>query len=238
MSGHSKWATTKRAKGVVDKKRGKIFTKLANEIIIAAREGGDPVINFKLRVAMDRARVANVPRENIDRAIKRGTGEDGGATVEELVYEGFGPAGSAVIVKSLTDNKNRSVSEIKHVFTKHGGSVAGSGSVIWMFEKRGAIKIPKQLLADIEMQLIEAGAEDIREEEENIVIYTKMEDLQKTKTALEKAGFTVSDTDIEFVAKESKKITDASEKEALENFFGDLDDLDDVGDFYTNVEIG
>jgi YebC/PmpR family DNA-binding regulatory protein len=237
MSGHSKWATTKRAKEAVDKKRGKIFTKLANEIIIAAREGGDPTMNFKLRVAIDRARAANVPRENIDRAIKRGTGEDSGAAVEELVYEGFGPAGSAVIVKSLTDNKNRSASEIKHVFTEHGGSIAGTGAVMWMFLKRGAIRIPKQPLANIEMQLIEAGAEDIREEEDNIVIYTKVEDLQKTKDALEKSGFAVSDTDIEFVPKESKKITDESEKEKLENFFGDLDDMDDVGDFYTNVEM-
>ncbi len=237
MSGHSKWATTKRAKEAVDKKRGKIFTKLTNEIIIAAREGGDPTMNFKLRVAMDRARAANVPKENIERAIKRGTGEDGGAVVEELIYEGFGPAGAAVIIKSLTDNKNRSASEIKHVFTKHGGSVAGSGAVMWMFLKRGAIRIPKQPLADIELQLIEAGAEDIREEEENIVIYTKVEDLQKTKTALEKSGFTISDTDIEFAPKESKKITDESEKEKLENFFNDLDDLDDVSDFYTNVEM-
>lgn len=237
MSGHSKWATTKRAKGAIDKKRGKIFTKITNEIIIAAREGGDPAMNFKLRVSMDRARDVNMPKENIERAIKRGTGESGGAAVEELVYEGFGPAGAAVIVKSLTDNKNRSASEIKHIFIKHGGSIAGSGAVMWMFEKRGAIRIPKQPLRDIELQLIEAGAEDIREEEENIVIYTKVGDLQKTKDALEKSRFKISDTSIEFVPKETKKVESEEDKNKLENFFSDLDDLDDVADFYTNVEM-
>lgn len=236
MSGHSKWATTKRAKEAVDKKRAGAFTKIANEIAIAAREGKDPSVNFKLRVAMDKARAVNMPKDNVERAIKRGTGEDGGAAVEELVYEGFGPAGAAVIVKSLTDSRNRAASEIKHVFSKHGGSIAGSGAVMWEFLKRGSIRIPRQPLQNIEIQLIEAGAEDIREEEKNIVIYAKVEDLQKTKTALEKAGFTISDTDIEFVPKETKKIENEKDKQKLENFFSDLDDLDDVSDFYTNIE--
>lgn len=237
MSGHSKWATTKRAKEAVDKKRGKIFTKIANEIIIAAREGGDPTMNFKLRVAIDKARDANMPKENIERAIKRGIGEGDGAAIEELIYEGFGPAGAAVIVKSLTDNRNRSASEIKHIFSKYDGSIAVSGAVMWMFEKRGAIRIPKQPLTDIELQLIEVGAEDIREEEENIVIYTKIEDLQKTKDAIEKFGFQILNTDIEFAPKEAKKVESEEDKNKLENFFNDLDDLDDVSDFYTNLKL-
>lgn len=237
MSGHSKWATTKRRKELIDKKRSKIFTKLANEISVAAREGGgDLATNFKLRLAVDRARNENVPKDNVERAIKRGTGEGGGGPIEEVIYEGFAPGNNPVIVKALTDNRNRTVAEVKQVFNKFGGTLGSSGAVMWMFEKLGSIIIKDKKLEDIELQLIEAGAEDIRQEEDEIVVYTKVEDLQKVKNSIEEVGISISDTDVEYVAKEKKKISD-DEVEKIENFFDALDDLDDVGDIYTNLEI-
>ncbi|MEA3272210.1 MAG: YebC/PmpR family DNA-binding transcriptional regulator [Patescibacteria group bacterium] len=238
MSGHSKWAKVKRQKGVADAKRGKVFTKLGNEISIAAREGGggDPATNFKLRLTIDRARALNVPKENIERAIKRGTGEGGGGPIEEVIYEGFGVENIAVLVKALTDNRNRTVAEVKQIFNKHNGSLAGSNAVMWMFEKRGTIRISGKKLEDVELELIEAGAEDIKAEDDEIVVYTKVEDLQKVKVELDKREFDISDTDIEYVPKEFKKVNEATQGK-LEKFFDALDDLDDVSDIYTNVEI-
>ncbi|NQU83890.1 MAG: YebC/PmpR family DNA-binding transcriptional regulator, partial [Parcubacteria group bacterium] len=152
MSGHSKWATTKRKKEVVDKKRSKVFTKLANEITIAAREGGggDLSSNFKLRITVDRAKSENLPKENIERAIKRGTGEGEGGPIEEVIYEGFGPENTAVLVKALTDNRNRTVAEVKQVFNKFRGTMAGSNAVMWMFDKLGSIRVSGKKLEDLE----------------------------------------------------------------------------------------
>lgn len=238
MSGHSKWAKVKRQKGVADVKRSKIFTKLGNEITVAAREGGggDPSMNFKLRIAIDRARAENLPKENIERAIKRGIGEGEGGPIEEVVYEGFGPENTAVLVKALTDNRNRTVAEIKQVFNKYDGSLAGSNAVMWMFKKQGVIRIKDRKLADVELELIEAGAEDIKQEDGEIIVYTKVENLQKVKMALEKRDFVISDTDIEYIPKEFKK-NNESAQEKLEIFFDALDDLDDVVDIYTNIDI-
>lgn len=237
MSGHSKWATTKRRKETVDKKRSKIFTKLANEISVAAREGGgsDSASNFKLRIAIDKARVENLPKENIERAIRRGAGEGEGGPIEEVIYEGFGPENTPILIKTLTDNKNRTVSEIKQVFNKYGGSLVGSNAVMWMFEKQGAIRIKNKKLEDVELELIEAGVEDIKKEDGGMVVYTKPEDLQKVKTELENKNFEISDTGIEYVAKDEKQI-DELMKEKLINFFDALDDLDDVSDIYTNIK--
>ncbi|MDD2807950.1 MAG: YebC/PmpR family DNA-binding transcriptional regulator, partial [Patescibacteria group bacterium] len=167
MSGHSKWATTKRAKAIVDAKRGAAFTKVANIITIAARNGGDPTANFMLRMAIDKARAVNMPKDNIERAIKRGTGEGGGAAVEELVYEGIGPAQTQFVVKCLTDSKNRTAAVIRHLFDKHGGSL---GSVMWNFEIKGVITITNYELQitnldELELELIDIGIEDFIKEE-------------------------------------------------------------------------
>jgi YebC/PmpR family DNA-binding regulatory protein len=238
MSGHSKWATTKRAKAVVDAKRGAIFTKLANIITIAARKGGDPTTNFALRIAIDKGKMVNMPKENIDRAIKRGTGEGGGVIIEELIYEGIGPAKSQFVIKSLTDNKNRSASLVRHIFSKYEGSL---GSVMWNFELKGTILITNDELRiknlnndDFELELIDAEVQDIDKEEEGITLYTKVEDFQKVKQFLDSKGLATESAEIEYVAKEKAQVTD-EEREKIEKFIEELDDCEDVSDYYTNI---
>ncbi len=240
MSGHSKWATTKRAKGATDAKRAVLFTKLAKLITVAAKEkGGDPAINFSLRLAMDKAKAANMPRENIDRAIKRGTGELEGAAIEEITYEGFGPGGVAVIVKCLTDNKNRASQELKHLFSKYGGSLGGPGAVAWQFEQKGVISITIDQIAgknwdELELQLIDLGAADIKKDEELITIYCAIPDLQKIKKALEDMGMTLESSQMEYVSKEKVKVDDATGQKITE-FFEALEENEDVDDYYTNL---
>lgn len=240
MSGHSKWATTKRAKGVTDAKRAILFTKMAKLITVAAREkGGDPVTNFSLRLAMDKAKAANMPKENIERAIKRGTGEGGEAAIEEMVYEGFGPGGVAVVVKCLTDNKNRASSELKHLFSKYGGSLGGPGAVAWQFEQKGVIRIANDQLAsknwdDLELQLIDLGAADIQKGDEFITIYCAIPDLQKIKKGLEDLKLEAESAQIEYVAKEKIKV-DEETGQKLADFFDALDENEDVDDYYTNL---
>jgi len=241
MSGHSKWATTKRAKAVVDAKRGAVFTKLAKLIAVAAREkGGNPEVNFALRMAIEKAKSANMPKENIERAIKRGTGELEGGQIEELIYEGIGPANSQFIVRSLTDNKNRSASAIRHIFIKYGGSL---GSVMWNFEQKGVIRISNEEfqmknlnMEEFELELIDAGADDIQHEEEGITIFTKMEDLQKIKKFLEEKNIKTETADIEYVAKDKVELSQ-EDKEKVDNFIEELEDNEDVSDYYTNVVI-
>ncbi|MCD4761494.1 YebC/PmpR family DNA-binding transcriptional regulator [bacterium] len=241
MSGHSKWSTIKRAKGAKDAKRGAIFTKLGNQITIAAREkGGDPDANFSLRIAIEKARSANMPKDNISKAIKRGTGELEGGQIEELYYEGIGPAKSQFIVKSLTDNKNRSAATIRHVFTKFGGAL---GSVMWNFEQKGVLRITKEELENknidfdnLELDLIDAGAQDIQKEDEGITIITKLEDLQKAQKYLEDKEVKIESAGIEYVVKDMAEKTD-EDKEKIEKFIEALDDLEDVADYYTNVDV-
>lgn len=239
MSGHSKWATIKRAKATTDAKRGAIFTKLGNLITIAAREkGSDPDINFSLRMAMDKAKAANMPKDNIERAIKRGTGELEGGRIEELTYEGFGPAKSQFIVKCLTDNKNRSAANIRHIFTKYGGSF---GSVMWNFKQKGIVRIKELEVRskkldtdDFELELIDVGAQDILREEEGTTIYTKIEDLQKVKKFLEEKNIKTESAEIEYVAKEDQKLSE-EDKEKVEKFIETLENNEDVSDYYTNA---
>jgi len=236
MSGHSKWATIKRAKAAVDAKKGAIFTKLSNIITIAAKEkGGDLETNFALRLAADKAKQANMPKDNIEKAIKRGTGELEGGQIVELIYEGFGPEKSQFIVKSLTDNKNRSAASVRHIFTKYGGSL---GSVLWNFEQKGVIRISDLgiRISDLELDLIENGAQDIIEEDEGITIYTNIEDLNKLKIFLDKKKIATESADIEYVAKEEQKIEEEA-KEKIENFINELEECEDVSDYYTNVNI-
>jgi YebC/PmpR family DNA-binding regulatory protein len=240
MSGHSKWATTKRQKAVVDAKRGAIFTKLAKVIAIAARKGGDPTTNFSLRLAMDRARAANLPKDNIERAIKRGTGELEGAQIEELTYEGIGPVKSQFVVKCLTDNKNRTAAEIRHLFTEAGGAL---GSVGWNFELKGVIRIEEQTIKEFiksfdefELELIDSGAQDIIREVEGATVYTKPEDLQKTKQFLETKNIKTASAEVEYVAKELMDLNE-EEKNKVQNFIDQLEDSEDVSDYYTNANL-
>lgn len=247
MSGHSKWHKIQHKKGANDAKRGAIFTKLGNAVTVAAKMGGgDPDMNFSLRLAIDRAKAANMPKDNIERAIKRGTGEGGGATLETVTYEGFLPAGRhggpnqiPIIIEALTDNKNRTVSEVKHILEKNGGSMAGPGSVMWMFQRLGALTINNQQptknnLEELELELIDAGAEDVQVEDEEILIYTKPEELQKVKENIEKLGIQIESASIEYVAKEKVDISD-EQGEKIQKLFDALDENDDVGDYYTNL---
>ncbi len=240
MSGHSKWSTIKRQKATTDAKRGAIFTKLGNLITIAAREkGGNPETNFSLRIAIDKAKTANMPKENIDRAIKRGTGELGGEQIEELLYEGFGPAKSQFIIKALTGNKNRSAANIRHIFTKYGGSL---GSVMWNFEQKGVIRIKDEELKnkdlpseEFELGLIDEGVDDIIKEDEGITIYTKVEDLQKVKNFLEQKNIKIESADIEYVEKEKQQVS-KDDRDKVEKFIEELENCEDVADYYTNVD--
>lgn len=239
MSGHSKWATTKRAKAVTDAKRSAAFTKFANLIAMAAREkGGDPTTNFSLRMAIDKARGVNMPKENIERAIKRGTGELGGNALEELYYEGIGPAQSQFVIKSVTDNRNRSASNIRLLFTKVGGSMA---SVMWNFEQKGVIRIKNQELGikkvateDLELELIDLGADDIQIEEEGVTVLMPMSELQVVKNYFDSKNIDVESAEIEFIAKENATLT-AEEQEKLEKFIDTLDESEDVSEYFTNV---
>jgi len=242
MSGHSKWATTKHAKGLADAKRGAVFTKLGNNIAVAARQGGgDPDANFKLRLAIDRAKQANMPKENIERAVKKGTGELGGAAIEEIVYEGFGPAGVAVVIEALTDNNNRTVANVRKILTKYGGSFGAANSTLWMFERKGAVKIQNykskiENYGDWELKMIDLGAEDIREIDGEIIIYARPEDLGKIKEALEKDGLAIDGAEMELVAKNTVKVENPDARERLEKMFAELDEDMDVNDYYSNIE--
>jgi len=238
MSGHSKWATTHRQKELVDAKRGAIFTKLGNIITIAARSGGDPASNPSLRAAVDKARASNMPKDNIDRAIKKGTGELGGQTVEELFYEGIIPPGAQLIVKCLTDNKNRSGATVRHLFTKNGGAFS---SVMWNFSQLGVIRIAsedleaKKIVADdLELELIDEGISDFQKAEEGITICTEVKDLHKVAASLEKKGLKITSAEIEYVPKEKVELK-SEEKEKFEKIIEALDENEDVSDYYTNL---
>lgn len=240
MSGHSKWATTHRQKELVDAKRGAIFTKLANNISVAARKGGDPAANPTLRAAIDKARDANMPKDNVERAIKKGTGELGGAQVEELVYEGMGPCGVQVIVKSITDNKNRSGSTIRHCFTKSGGAF---GAVMWNFSQKGVFMISQEELKtkninfeDLELELIDAGASDIKQEAEGLTIYTEMSDFQKMEDFLAGRAIKTESGELEYVAKE-KLVLNEEDAAKVEKFLEELENNEDVSDYYTNTDL-
>lgn len=241
MSGHSKWATTKRQKAVVDAKRGAIFTKMSNLISIAARDkGGDPTTNFVLRMAIDKARQANMPKDNIERAIKRGTGGDGGQQIEELIYEGQGPAGSQFVIKCVTDSRNRTASSIRHIFSKTGGSL---GAVLWNFSLTGVIQITAEALAakakdwdSFELELIDQGADDIVREDEGVTIYALPENLQKLKVFLDQQGIGTEVAEIQYVAKEKVTIGDPDDRLKMDKFIEALEDCEDISDYYTNAE--
>lgn len=237
MSGHSKWATTHRQKAVVDAKRGAIFTKLGNLIAIAARKGGDPNANASLRAAIDKAREANMPKDNIERAIKKGTGELGGDTVEELYYEAIGPNNSQFIIKCVTDNRNRSVSTVRHIFSKYGGAF---GAVMWNFDQKGVTRVAngelgKTNLDELELELIDAGADDIQKEEEGLTVYCPMDKLQPVKALFEGRGIKIESAEIEYVAKDTQELSEGDQA-TVDKIIDELEDCEDVSDYYSNLK--
>jgi YebC/PmpR family DNA-binding regulatory protein len=238
MSGHSKWSQIKRQKGATDAQRGQLFTKLAKEIIIAAKQGGpDPNANFRLRLAVQKAKESNMPHDNIDRAIKRATGGGDGAELTEVTYEGFGPAGTAVIVEAATDNRNRTVAEVRNVFTRQGGNLGENGSVSWNFEQRGVISVsPNGKDSDeIMMQAIDAGAEDVQVGSDTIDVYTQPSDLEKVKKALEDGGVAVSSAESTRVPKTTVQLDERDAVQTL-RLVEKLEALDDVQKVYFNAE--
>jgi YebC/PmpR family DNA-binding regulatory protein len=241
MSGHSKWATIKRKKGAADARRGQLFTKLAREIQVAAREGGgDPESNFRLRLAVQKARTENMPQDNIQRAIQRGAGTGGdGAHFEEVMYEGYGPSGVAFLVQTLTDNRNRTVSEVRSIFTKAGGSLGESGSVAWMFEPRGLIFIePKQGDDTDELTLaaIDAGAEDVAMEEDQLEVVTAFQDLKHVQDQLSLQGMHIANAETTMVPKTTMTLEEKGVEQTV-RLIEKLEELDDVQTVYTNLDL-
>lgn len=233
MSGHSKWATTKRQKAVVDAKRGALFTKIGNQIAIAARAGTDPAMNPSLAMVLEKARLANMPKTNIERAIARVADKNAAALIEE-VYEAYGPGGVGIIIEVATDNKNRTMPEVRHTLDKNGGRMAEPGSVMFQFTRKGVIFISEKG-DDALMTALDAGAEDVSDEEDGTEIYTAASDLMKVRQALVDAGLTVTSAELQYIANNGIAVEgDTAEK--LEKLLDALDDLDDVVAVHTNAE--
>ena len=238
MSGHSKWATTHRQKSAADAKKGAIFTKIANLLTIAAREGGGDIdSNFKLRLAFDKARAANMPKDNIQRAIDKGAGATkDGATFEEVTYEVIGPAGTNFIVEAITDNKNRTVADLKAILNKNGGQLGSANSVAWMFERKGQIIVAaKGLDEDKELEIIDAGADDIEQNEDDWIITTAVDKLNTVSTALKSLGIETKEAGLAYLAKDQVEISDPEDQAKIEKLYNLIDDLDDVSNVYTNA---
>ena len=238
MSGHSKWSTIKRKKGAADAKRGKLFTKLIKEITIAAREGGgDPNANPRLRLAVDNAKAANMPADNIDRAIKKATGELEGVTYYELTYEGYGPGGIAILVEVATDNKNRTVADVRHLFSKYGGSMGENGSVAWMFDRKGVITLPAQDKTEDEILdiILEAGAEDLQTEDDFFEIQTDLENFEPVRKALVAEGLNIENASLQWIAKNTVEVKDETAEKVMK-LIDALEDSDDVQNVYSNAD--
>jgi YebC/PmpR family DNA-binding regulatory protein len=242
MSGHSKWAQIKRQKGVNDARRGQMFTRLGREIIVAVREGGggDPNANFRLRKAVDAARAANMPMENIDRSIKRALGGGEGAQLEEITYEGYGPGGSAILIQTMTDNRNRTVSEVRNVFSRTGGNLGENGCVDWIFEQRGILDvvIDSNDPDELSLELIDAGAEDVEpytENDETLTVYTAPKEVDDVRAAIEGKKLTVTRAEVSLVPKTTVQLDDKDSMQAI-RLIEKLEDLDDVQNVHTNAE--
>jgi YebC/PmpR family DNA-binding regulatory protein len=239
MSGHSKWSQIKRQKGANDAKRGAVFTKVAREISMAARAGGgDPDANFKLRLAMEKARAVNMPADNIKRAIERAAGAGDGEQYEEIVYEGYGPGGVAILVEAATDNRNRTAADVRAIFTKAGGQLAGSGAVAWQFEPRGLIAIPRARhdADEVALLAIDAGADDVDVESDPIEVFTDPSDLEAVRRSLEAAGVRVESAELTMQAKNTVEVDAAHARQNL-RLIEHLEDHDDVTRVTANFEI-
>jgi YebC/PmpR family DNA-binding regulatory protein len=239
MSGHSKWASIKHQKGVADARRGQLFTKLTREIIVATREGGsNPEANFRLRLSIQKARDNNMPLENIERAIKRGSGELEDASLVEVILEGYGPSGTAILVNALTDNRNRTIQEVRSTFTRHGGSLGESGCVAWIFDSKGVITIKADNVDPDELALtaIDAGADDVKIENDYVEVYTKPEDLEIVRTALEQQGVPIDTSELSMVPKSLVQLDEKAATQTLK-LLDKLEDIDDVQNVFSNADI-
>jgi YebC/PmpR family DNA-binding regulatory protein len=240
MSGHSKWSTIKHKKAATDARKGAVFTKMAREIAVAAKEGGgDPTANFRLRLAVQKAREVNMPADNIDRAIKRGTGEGGGQSYEELRYEGYGPGGVAIMVDALTDNRNRTASEIRMIFSRHGGSVAEQGAVGWIFKRKGLITAdPAGRDADeLALEVIELGATDVQVNNGELEVETEPEDFEAVRDGLEKMGVKVTSGEVTMSPSTTVPVSDEAEAARLLRLMEALEESDDAQQVYANFDI-
>ena len=236
MSGHSKWAQIKRQKGVTDSRRGQLFTKLGREIVVAARQGGpSPEANFRLRLAVQKARDANMPIDSIDRAIKRAAGAAEGASFAEVNYEGYGPGGAAILVQVLTDNRNRTISEIRNVFVRNGGNMGESGSVTWLFEPKGVITVEANDAEELELYFIDAGAEDIRVIDGTMEIHTKPTDLEALRKAAAEKKLKIASADLVMMPKNTVMLDEKSALQILK-LLDRLEELDEVQKVYTNAD--
>ena len=238
MSGHSKWSTIKHKKAATDAKRGKAFTRLAKEVTLAAREGGsDPSTNVRLRLAVDKAKAGNMPKDNIERAIKRGTGELEGGELEEIVYEGYAPHGVGVLIEVVTDNRNRAIAEVRHAFNKQGGNMAASGAVVWQFNRRGYISITDEFDQDeVFLAAADGGADDVRFEDSVAEIFTELDELQNVRVVLEESGFALKEVSVIY---EPSNTIELGTSEALQvmRLIEALEDLDDIQNVYSALEI-
>jgi len=238
MAGHSKWAKIHRGKAIEDAKRGAIFTKLGNAIAIAAKNGTDPNMNFALRLAIDKAKAANMPSSNIQRAIDRGSGKLGGEQIQEVMYEGYGPAGVAILVECATDNINRTYPDVKSAFSKHGGSIAEKGSVLFQFNRKGMIRIEESDdIDEILIQVLDAGAEDIESSDGESVIITSPKDLARIRDRLKETGLKIIGAELTFMPANMVEITDKDTAFKIIRLMDALEDLDDVSATHTNFSI-
>ena len=241
MSGHSKWSTIKHKKGAADAKRGKLFSKLTRAIIVAAKEGGgDPSANLALQNAVEKARSYSMPKDNIDRAIAKGSGADADASsFETVVYEGYGPSGVAVIVEALTDNRNRTAGEVRHVFAKNDGNLGGSGAVAWLFERHGVVIVDADDVDEDELMLAaaEGGADDVARDGSTFQVTSAPEQLAAVREAVEGAGFTVDAAELTMVPKTTVEVADETEAKKILRLIDQLEDNDDVQDVYANFDI-
>jgi YebC/PmpR family DNA-binding regulatory protein len=239
MSGHSKWHSIKHKKGALDAKRGKLFTKLIKELTVAARTGGgDPTGNARLRKAISDAKGANMPNDTIDRAVKRGSGGEGGVTYEEITYEGYGPGGVALLIEAMTDNRNRTVAEIRHLFSKNGGNLGEAGSVGWMFDKKGYIVVEKTAKPEEELfdLAIEAGADDVRDDEDNFEIITSPENFETVQSAIKSAGIEPQVAEVSMVPQNYIKLEGSNAQQML-RLMEAIEDHDDVQKVHANFDI-
>lgn len=233
MSGHSKWSTIKRQKGLKDAARGAVFTKLGNAIAVAARGGDDPEMNFSLRLAIDKAKAANMPMANIQRSVDRGSGKLGGDQIQEVMYEGYGPGGVAILVECATDNINRTYPKVKLAFSKHGGSIGEKGSVAYQFDRKGMIRV-KGSGEDLLLQILDAGADDAVEEDDETIVYTDPKDLAKVRQGLQDGGVDITEAELTFVPNNTIEISDEATQGKVMRVMEALEDLDDVTNTHTN----
>lgn len=237
MSGHSKWATIKRQKGVNDAKRGQLFTRLGNAIAVAAKTGADPAMNPALAMAVEKAKAANMPMSNIERSIKRGSGQLGGDQIEQLLFEGYGPGGVGIIVETATDNRNRTTSEIRSAFAKHGGNLAETGAVAFQFTRKGLIRVKAEQTDENLIAILEAGAEDVQNVGNEMVVFTDAKALGQVRSTLSKAGFDIVESSLSYEPNTLVEIDDPGTLAKIERLLEAVEDQGDVTDVYSNFDV-